>query len=243
MDWYYSNEKPLPLDSGFLYAITRARDKKERANTDSVLAWFFVKQDDGWHQKRCDEELEKYWEKSAKASKSASARWGNSQSERNANASETHKERTPERNASQEPVTNNQKPKNNTAPEDPPQEPERLTRAGHLAVSLREKGIAVNSTHPTLLQWIEDKFTLPAILEAVALAKMAKPGESIPPNYIDKILRAPPKKAVDQWWLDDNKMMAMAQKLGVSTYGKQRDVLKLDIQIAMKSAATQAAGA
>lgn len=116
LDWYYGNEKPLPLNRDALYEITRARDAKGRANTDFVLSWFFKKMEDGWHQKRCDEELAKYAEKSLKASKSASARWGNSQSERNANASEnayaesmrTHNEGICVGNASQEPVTSNQ---------------------------------------------------------------------------------------------------------------------------------------
>ena len=140
--------------------------------------------------------------------------------------------------------TQYQNQKENSAPPEPPPEPVQQSVSAQWSIALRAKGVKATSIHPTLIQWIEDKFTLPAVLEAVEIARLKKPAPAvIELNYLDRIVRDPPKKAVDQWWLDDNKMMAMAQKLGVPTYGKQRDVLKSDIQMAMKNAATQAVGA
>lgn len=111
LDWYYAHEKPLPSDKAFLYAITRAKSKAERANTDAVLRWFFTETPEGWRQKRCDEELARYSAKSAKAAASASARWGASQIVGNANASADAMRTHAERNASHEPVASNQKAK------------------------------------------------------------------------------------------------------------------------------------
>lgn len=54
---YYRDEKPIPSDPKKLYRIVRAQTRKERVAVDSVLGEFFVKQDDGWHNKRCDEEV------------------------------------------------------------------------------------------------------------------------------------------------------------------------------------------
>lgn len=87
IDLYYSSEKPLPLDKKEIYASTRCASKSEREAVDFVLAKYFTEESDGFHQSRCDEELIKYFHKSAKASESASARWAKDLSERNANAS------------------------------------------------------------------------------------------------------------------------------------------------------------
>jgi hypothetical protein len=60
---------------------------------ESVLRAFFVEAPDGYHQKRCDEEIQRFRAKSQLARNSANARWAHS--DRNANASDkkmrTHK--------------------------------------------------------------------------------------------------------------------------------------------------------
>jgi uncharacterized protein YdaU (DUF1376 family) len=56
MDWYYANEKPLPLDPDDIYNITRARTKDERKNAAKARGFFDA---DGRHS-RCDEEIAKY---------------------------------------------------------------------------------------------------------------------------------------------------------------------------------------
>lgn len=56
LDYYYETESPIdkPLD----WLARRLRVKAEDLSV--VLADFFTQQDDGWHQKRCDEEISEY---------------------------------------------------------------------------------------------------------------------------------------------------------------------------------------
>lgn len=84
---YYHSEKPIP--QGQAYRLARASTPGQRKAVDAVLAEFFTLQEDGYHQKRCDEEIARYQDKQAKAKRSAQARWNAkpTQSERNANAS------------------------------------------------------------------------------------------------------------------------------------------------------------
>lgn len=56
LDWYYANERPLPLDEGDLYRIARAFTPDERRNVAKVMS-FFTKCPDGYRQKRADLEL------------------------------------------------------------------------------------------------------------------------------------------------------------------------------------------
>lgn len=55
---YYAEEGPLPSDVKKVQKLIAARTKEEKSAVESVLEEFFVLEDDGWHQKRCDEELE-----------------------------------------------------------------------------------------------------------------------------------------------------------------------------------------
>lgn len=59
LDWHYSNEMPLPLEKADLYRIGRAFTKQERDNVDRVLALFFIRETDGYVQKRAQEEIAK----------------------------------------------------------------------------------------------------------------------------------------------------------------------------------------
>lgn len=55
---YYRTEKPIPEDLGQACRLIRASSKSERAAVQTVLSEFFELFGDGWHQKRCDEEIE-----------------------------------------------------------------------------------------------------------------------------------------------------------------------------------------
>lgn len=57
---YYDTETPLPEDVKSLQRFVRARSREEREAVQTVLDEFFVLQSDGWHHKRCDEEIAKY---------------------------------------------------------------------------------------------------------------------------------------------------------------------------------------
>lgn len=140
IDQYYAREAPLPKDRREVYRLAAAATPAERKAVDYVLGRYFTEQDDGWHQRRCDEEIEKYRAKSAKASESAAARWGardpgdvrthtGGGSERNANASGTGMRTHSEGNASHKPEAKNQQPlsdsslRSESAPGAPPKVP------------------------------------------------------------------------------------------------------------------------
>lgn len=85
-DVYYDTEKPLPLDHRELHKLTRCSSVSDRKAVDKILARYFERRDDGYHQKRCDEEIAKYQGKSAKASNSAVKSWLNRSTKAHANA-------------------------------------------------------------------------------------------------------------------------------------------------------------
>lgn len=58
--WYYDIEEPLPSDLKAIQRRVRARARDEKAAVETVLDEFFELRDDGWHHKRCDEEIAKY---------------------------------------------------------------------------------------------------------------------------------------------------------------------------------------
>lgn len=60
---YYAQEKPLPVDVKAVQRLVGARSKDEREAVESVLREFFDLRDDGWHQARCDSEIDRYREK------------------------------------------------------------------------------------------------------------------------------------------------------------------------------------
>lgn len=101
LDWYYSNEKPIPVD--LAYRIVKARSGPERAAIQEVLLAFFdLNKCAGFaHHKRADIDLAKYQAKSAANSLIAQKAWD---AKRMPDASQTHSER----DASHKPVTNSQ---------------------------------------------------------------------------------------------------------------------------------------
>ncbi len=57
MDYYYTEEKPLPLDQEELFLMVRAMRPIDRSAVEKVLGLYFTKQADGYHQKRIDHEI------------------------------------------------------------------------------------------------------------------------------------------------------------------------------------------
>lgn len=108
--WYYADERPLPGDIGTICRFIRAASKQERDAVKSVLAEFFRLEEDGYHQARCDAEIERFRGKSTKAKRSAEQRWSahRSQSDGNANASPNAMRTHSEGNALQTPDTRHQ---------------------------------------------------------------------------------------------------------------------------------------
>jgi hypothetical protein len=84
---YYLLEEPLPLEEEKLFRYLGVKDEVEAQAIRNILDDFFAKTDVGFIHKRCDVEIEKYQEKSYKASQSAKVKW---EKEKNANAMRTH---------------------------------------------------------------------------------------------------------------------------------------------------------
>ncbi|MCI1124792.1 YdaU family protein [Stenotrophomonas maltophilia] len=90
---YYLQEEALPADVKQVARLAGARSQEELEAVQAVLDEFFTLTDTGWHNKRADEEIERYQAKQDKARASAAARWNKdampSDSERIANALRT----------------------------------------------------------------------------------------------------------------------------------------------------------
>ena len=98
---YYTEEKPFDDDVESIAFAMRSDEK----TVHLLLRHFFEKSVDKWHHNRCDREILKYHAKSESASKSAKARWNNT------NAMRTHTERNANEqvlHANHKPITNNQ---------------------------------------------------------------------------------------------------------------------------------------
>ena len=101
IDHYTLNEEPITLDHLDVCWTIGARTDNEKTAVCLILSKFFIKTDEGYRHKRCDEEIAKYHAKSDKARESANKRWDS-----NAKAMQTHNEG----NANHKPITKNQEP-------------------------------------------------------------------------------------------------------------------------------------
>lgn len=62
---YYRDERPLPVEIRAVQRLAGARMPEELEAVETVLREFFRLTDDGWHNKRCDEEIGKAQEQAA----------------------------------------------------------------------------------------------------------------------------------------------------------------------------------
>ena len=63
LDIYYDTEVPLPIDKTKIYRQVSARDSEEMLIVDRILEDFFSLEDDGYHNKRADFEINVYQQK------------------------------------------------------------------------------------------------------------------------------------------------------------------------------------
>jgi uncharacterized protein YdaU (DUF1376 family) len=205
---YYSTEKALPNDIPALQRLVRARSRDEKAAVKTILEEFFDLREDGWHQKRCDEDLARYLDKKRKAQASANARWTNRepQSERNANASNsgvrTDSERNAnayanasqthdERNAHQAPDTSSHTPNTKDKTEGTNERsgpPIARARPAEISAAMRRNGIEAQPADPRIIAASEAGFAVETIEAACAEAKASKPNERISPLYVLRIV-------------------------------------------------------
>jgi uncharacterized protein YdaU (DUF1376 family) len=101
IDHYTLNEEPISLDHLDVCWTIGARTDNEKTAVCLILSKFFIKTDEGYKHKRCDEEIEKYHAKSDKAKESINKRWN-----KDTNVIRTYNEG----NTNHKPITNNHKP-------------------------------------------------------------------------------------------------------------------------------------
>lgn len=120
LDVYYTREASFPVDSGAIARLVGARAKDEISALKTVLSEFFTVTDTGYTHKRCDAEIAKYQERSA-VNREVGKRGGRPKK------TQTVIENNPdgfvrldvvgsENNPNQEPITNNQEPKEKQLP-------------------------------------------------------------------------------------------------------------------------------
>ena len=121
---YYAEEKPIPADLRKAQRLVGARTKEEKEAVETVLEEFFALEDDGWHNKRADEEIARAQERAEtnrrvaeereakKRARSSNETTNNSETERDEsgarNVHETCNESLPEREPSHKPLATSQ---------------------------------------------------------------------------------------------------------------------------------------
>jgi uncharacterized protein YdaU (DUF1376 family) len=71
---YYRNEAPIPVDIKQACRLVRAVSKQERDAVEQVLGEFFTSDEDGWHHRRCDAEINDFQEREPEREASRSQR-------------------------------------------------------------------------------------------------------------------------------------------------------------------------
>jgi uncharacterized protein YdaU (DUF1376 family) len=104
---YYRREKPIPANPAETYRLVRALTATQKRAVTTVLHEFFVEQEDGWHNKRADEEITAYQAQADTNRRIARERTVPRTVQRTVHDSSA--KRIP--NQEPEPLTNNQEPK------------------------------------------------------------------------------------------------------------------------------------
>lgn len=101
---YYRREKAIEV--GDVYRLVRASSRAQRAAVDVVLKEFFDRREDGWHNRRADEEIAAYQAQSDTNKRIARTRWQNEPYTNRIRtvyepSTNTEQERTPNQNQNQ----------------------------------------------------------------------------------------------------------------------------------------------
>lgn len=150
LDWYYVNEKPLPLDLDQVNRYLRAKTKTDRTAIGIVLSDFFKKTASGFVHSRCEIELEKF--RCKKDASRENGKLGGRPKKNNdlqnlgvSDGLELGLNLETQNNLNQEPITNNQEPVTNiniTADESAKNpKPKRITKKQLAVEALVNMGI------------------------------------------------------------------------------------------------------
>jgi len=106
LDWYYLEEVPIPKETQTVIRRLRLGSESDIQSLQNVLNDFFLLQDDGYHQLRCDDQIYKYHGKAEvnKVNGKLGGRPKKTQTVISGNPDES------EPKGNQEPITKNQEP-------------------------------------------------------------------------------------------------------------------------------------
>jgi uncharacterized protein YdaU (DUF1376 family) len=238
MDYWRSG--PPPDDDEVLASITKVPIARWKKVMRPVIAEKFTIKAGVWKHKRIESERSKADDitesLSERGKMGAEARWNkdpsaNGQNHATANARKDGRSNAtampepmlgdaPLQSQSQvPPQSQSQPPPPNQSGAPAPIGGTSLTAAGAMATELRRLEVEVTSMHPTMLQWLSDGFSLPQLIETVKLIRL-KPDKAtgpIPANYLDRILRDPPKpQGRRHWRATDAGIEARGRELGLT---------------------------
>lgn len=216
LDAYYKREAPIPADLAQACRLARATTPAQRRAVETVLGEFFERGEDGWRNRRCDDELAAMTERAEK-NRAVGKRGGRPRKTQSLSDSETETEpaenpngfhaetqTVSKNNPSHKPLASKPKPEDGssvgvphtsggeTPPENPTLPPngdgQGVTRTGALCRQMRALGI---DAAPHLAAWQEllPAFSDEEILGAARVARERKPGERIHLNYLLPLLR------------------------------------------------------
>lgn len=149
---YYSREKPIPREPGEAYRLVRATTKAEKEAVTRVLHEFFEEANDGWHNKRADEEISAYQAQASTNRRIAEQREAKRRVHEPQHGSSSHRE------PNHEPLTTSQKPKAKNretvsgVPEPETNQPSKTFTAG---AEKRGAAAAESETGPTWAAYAE----------------------------------------------------------------------------------------
>jgi uncharacterized protein YdaU (DUF1376 family) len=201
---YYDSEKPIPLDLNPLIRRLRLDEKNEVVQI--ILDEFFIKTDDGYRHKRCDEELATYHAKADRNREvgKLGGRPKKTQSVIFDNPTET--------------LTNNYKliTKNNNKNIDPPEGVSVDLWNDFLIYRKRMKSPVTPRVLSRLIKEAElAKMPLADVLETIIF----KGWKSFDASWMTKKIMG---STTQDWRTNDQAMMAKANELGLHTIGLQR---------------------
>lgn len=247
---YYAEEAPLPKDLKKILRLIGARTKEEKAAVEVVLEEFFELGEDGYHNSRCDRELEAKQAK-AEVNRQVGKLGGRpkkteTQTEptNNPNGYETETITVSEKTlaSNQKPVTNNQIEEQREVVALAPAREEILdgsspvSRAVEIATYLRQRGVAgANSFNPNVAAWADDVRVTNEILEAaLSKARTSLNGKPLGVNYLAPIIPdllnpapAQAPKQRDDWFRSPKGIERKAAELGIyARAGETHDALR-----------------
>lgn len=240
LDWYYANEKPLPLALDRVYGIARATNAAEKKAVCAVLADHFVLLEDGYHNARADKELGialPKLERLRDVARTNGAKGGRPKKTESGSENKTEsgfkQEPNPGPKRKQPPASSlypNPTPSYHSPGSNTTAAPagtvataalealtldqcraEPDTPAGHLAAVCLANSIRATAFHPLVVEWAKDGVTVEHLRDAIAKARSTRKGDGpIPPSYLDPILADRGKAGPDSRWKSDD---SAAEKL------------------------------